>query len=121
MLADLLVGIEIACRQAYIVAAITYHPNLLVNQVTHENDMIETWANDPNALRRPGSIAATGPAAAWSPGTYVYDGTGDITRSAPPGTPTTRSTASPPETSTPIRWERVWEPCRATPTIRSET
>lgn len=62
---------------------ISYHPNLLVSQVTHENGVVETWANDPNAMRRPGSISATGPAAAWSSGTYVYDGTGNITKIGP--------------------------------------
>lgn len=59
---------------------ITYHPNLLVNQVTHTNGVVETWANDSNGMRRPGSVAATGPAAAWSSGAYVYDGTGNITK-----------------------------------------
>jgi hypothetical protein len=40
--------------------------------------MVKIWSNDSSDMRR--SIAATGPAAAWSSGPYVYDGTGNITK-----------------------------------------
>ena len=60
--------------------SISYHPNLLVNQVLHDNDVTETQANDPNAMRRPASISAAGAAANWTTGTYSYDGAGNVTK-----------------------------------------
>ncbi len=59
---------------------ITYYPNLLVNQVAHSNGAVDTQTNDPNSMRRPGSISATAPLASWSSGTYLYDGAGNITK-----------------------------------------
>jgi RHS repeat-associated protein len=59
---------------------VSYHPNLLVSQVVHENDMTETQANDPNAMRRPASISAAGASAHWTTGTYSYDGAGNVTK-----------------------------------------
>jgi YD repeat-containing protein len=37
---------------------ITYHPNGMVNQVTHSNAIVDTQANDPDMMRRPSSISA---------------------------------------------------------------
>jgi RHS repeat-associated protein len=63
-------------------SSISYHPNLLVNQVAHGNSVIDTQANDGNALRRPASISAAtaGGVQRWSSGGYVYDGAGNITK-----------------------------------------
>jgi RHS repeat-associated protein len=57
---------------------ISYHPNLLVSQINHGNGMIETQGNDPYEMRRPSALAASGPWASWSSGTYTYDGAGNI-------------------------------------------
>ncbi len=66
-------------------SSITYHPNLLVHQVTHANNVIDTQANDPNAMRRPASIqAATSTGTVrWSTGNYSYDGSANVTRIGP--------------------------------------
>jgi RHS repeat-associated protein len=56
---------------------LSYYPNLLVSQVVHRNGVIETQGNDPNEIRRPSSLAATGPFPGWSSGTYTYDGAGN--------------------------------------------
>jgi RHS repeat-associated protein len=60
--------------------SITYHPNLMVNQVAHGNTLTDTYANDPNSMRRPGSIMVTSPTAAvhWNTGNYAFDGAGNI-------------------------------------------
>ncbi len=57
---------------------VTYHPNLLVSQIAHTNGVTETQGNDPNDMRRPASLTASGPYASWSSGTYTYDGAGNI-------------------------------------------
>ena len=57
---------------------LSYYPNLLVSQVVHRNGVIETQGNDPNEIRRPSSLAATGPFPGWSSGAYAYDGAGNI-------------------------------------------
>jgi RHS repeat-associated protein len=61
-------------------SSITYHPNLMISQVVHGNGLTDTYANDPNAMRRPGSITVTAPGGAvrWSTGTYSYDGAGNV-------------------------------------------
>jgi hypothetical protein len=57
---------------------LTYHPNLLVNQVAHANGVAETQGNDPNEMRRPLSVGASGTYTSWSSGNYGYDGAGNI-------------------------------------------
>ena len=57
---------------------IAYYPNLLVSQIAHGNGVMETQGNDPNEMRRPSSLAATGPWASWSSGGYSYDGAGNV-------------------------------------------
>lgn len=57
---------------------LSYHPNQMVSQVFHGNGMAETQGNDPNAMRRPSSLAASGPFASWSSGAYGYDGAGNV-------------------------------------------
>jgi RHS repeat-associated protein len=59
---------------------ISYYPNLLVNQVTHGNGVVDTQGNDPFSMRRPSSEGAAGSWASWSSGAYTYDGSGNITR-----------------------------------------
>jgi RHS repeat-associated protein len=59
---------------------ISYYPNLLVNQVTHGNGVVDTQGNDPFSMRRPASEGAAGSWASWSSGAYTYDGSGNITR-----------------------------------------
>ncbi len=62
-------------------SAITYWPNLLVAQVTHGNGVVDTQANDPNAMRRPQSITATvAGSTLWKTDGYVYDGAGNVTQ-----------------------------------------
>ncbi len=61
--------------------AITYHPNGMVNQVTHTNGVVDTQANDPDGMARPASLAARRAGASsdlWSTGTYLYDGAGNV-------------------------------------------
>ena len=58
--------------------SLLYHPNLLVSQVNHTNGMVEAQTNDPNDMRRPSALSASGPHASWSSGTYSYDGAGNI-------------------------------------------
>jgi RHS repeat-associated protein len=57
---------------------INYHPNLMLNQVVHANGVTVTHGVDPNAMRRPASIATSGAATNWSTGTYLYDDAGNI-------------------------------------------
>ena len=57
---------------------LSYHSNLLVSQVTHGNGVMETQGNDPNQMRRPSSLSASGPYATWSSGAYAYDGAGNV-------------------------------------------
>lgn len=60
---------------------INYHPNGMVNQVKHSNNVWDTQANDPDMMRRPASISsALNGTPLWSTGTYVYDGTGNIVK-----------------------------------------
>jgi RHS repeat-associated protein len=59
---------------------ITYHPNGMVNQVTHSNAVVDTQANDPDMMRRPSSISAAGSGVLWSSGTYKYDGSGNVVK-----------------------------------------
>ncbi len=64
-------------------SAIAYWPNLMVAQVTHGNGVVDTQANDPNAMRRPLSIASTinnGQTTLWKTDGYAYDGAGNITQ-----------------------------------------
>jgi hypothetical protein len=84
---DLLSSVGIPSNPGYYASSITYHPNLMVNQVVHTNNpadstksLTDTYANDPNLMRRPASITVTTPASAlrWSSGSYAYDGAGNI-------------------------------------------
>jgi RHS repeat-associated protein len=77
---DLLTAVGIPGNNGYYASSITYHPNLLVNQVVHGNSLTDTYANDPNGMRRPASITVTTPASVvrWSTGNYGYDGAGNI-------------------------------------------
>ncbi len=58
---------------------ITYYPNGMVKDVAHSNGVVDTQANDPNGMTRPGSITASlSGTPLWSTGTYQYDGAGNI-------------------------------------------
>ncbi|HEY6251264.1 MAG TPA: RHS repeat-associated core domain-containing protein [Candidatus Angelobacter sp.] len=59
---------------------ITYNPNGTINQVTHANGVVTTYAMDPNNMPRVFSIAASGPGGVplWNSGNYAYDGQGNI-------------------------------------------
>jgi RHS repeat-associated protein len=61
-------------------SAIAYWPNLMVSQVTHGNGAVDTYANDPNAMRRPASITTVSGMPIWQTAGYVYDGAGDVTQ-----------------------------------------
>ncbi len=57
---------------------LSYYPNLLVSQISHGNGVTEMQTNDPNEMRRPASLSASGNYASWSSGTYGYDGAGNV-------------------------------------------
>jgi len=84
---DLLSTVGIPANAGYYASSITYHPNLMVNQVIHTNNpadstksLTDIYANDPNLMPRPASITVTTPASAvrWSTGSYAYDGAGNV-------------------------------------------
>ncbi|HEV8580716.1 MAG TPA: RHS repeat domain-containing protein, partial [Thermoanaerobaculia bacterium] len=90
---DLLSSVGILGNSGYYASSITYHPNLMVNQVVHNNNpadstkrLTDTYAIDTNnMMRRPASITVTTPTgvARWSTGTYAYDGAGNISAIGP--------------------------------------
>jgi len=59
------------------VDSITYHRNGLVSQIKHQNDMIDTWTNDPDSMARPRKISFSG-RVVLDLGTLLYDGAGNI-------------------------------------------
>jgi len=73
----LLTGVGVP-GNASLYGSLSYHPNLLVNQVSHGNGVVETQGNDPSAIRRPASLGASGPHASWSSGPYSYDGARNV-------------------------------------------
>ena len=84
---DLLSAVGIPGNAGYYASALSYYPNLMVNQVVHTNNpadssksLTDTYANDPNLMRRPASISVTTPTAVsrWTSGTYTYDGAGNV-------------------------------------------
>ena len=58
--------------------SITYHPNGLLNLITHANGMVETQQADSSGMARPARITATGSQGSWNSGLYSYDGSGNI-------------------------------------------
>jgi RHS repeat-associated protein len=61
--------------------AVSYHPNGLVNQITHFNGVVDTQNNDPNMMRRPSSLSSTfSTATLWASGAYAYDESGNVTK-----------------------------------------
>ncbi|HEX6898270.1 MAG TPA: RHS repeat-associated core domain-containing protein [Thermoanaerobaculia bacterium] len=77
---DLLTAVGTPANAGQYAGSLTYHPNLMVSQVVHANALTDTYANDPNLMRRPASIAVTtsGGAVRWSTGAYAYDGAGNV-------------------------------------------
>ncbi len=77
---DLLTAVGTPANAGQYASSLTYHPNLMVSQVVHANALTDTYANDPNLMRRPASIAVTtsGGAVRWSTGSYAYDGAGNV-------------------------------------------
>ena len=77
---DLLSAVGIPSNAGSYASSISYHPNLMVNQVVHANGLTDTYANDPNLMARPAAITVTTPASGvrWSTGTYAYDGAGNV-------------------------------------------
>ena len=62
-------------------STISYHPNGMVNQVSHSNGIVDTQGNDPDMMRRPSLIsAAKSGVTLWSSGTYKYDGSGNVVK-----------------------------------------
>jgi RHS repeat-associated protein len=57
---------------------ISYHPNGMVNQVAHSNGVTWTQAAAPYGMARPASYETAGAATNWTSGTYVYDGSGNV-------------------------------------------
>lgn len=63
--------------------SITYNPNGSLQSITHINNVVDTWGQDPNYMQRPASIDVRPSGAAtpyWNSGTYKFDGAGNITR-----------------------------------------
>jgi RHS repeat-associated protein len=84
---DLLSAVGIPGNAGYYASALSYYPNLMVSQVVHTNNpadssksLTDTYANDPNLMRRPASISVTTPTSVsrWTSGTYNYDGAGNV-------------------------------------------
>ncbi|HEY7214041.1 MAG TPA: RHS repeat-associated core domain-containing protein, partial [Thermoanaerobaculia bacterium] len=77
---DLLSAVGVPGNPGSYASSIAYHPNLMVNQVVHGNGQTDAYANDPNSMRRPGSITVTSSAGAqlWATGAYGYDGAGNV-------------------------------------------
>jgi RHS repeat-associated protein len=62
-------------------SAITYHPNGQVNAVTRLNNVIDTYAKDPNNMARPNKVSAMlGTTIVWNGGVHAYDGAGNMTK-----------------------------------------
>ena len=69
-------------------AAISYHPNGTVYQVTHVNDpaspsvqVVDTVTKDPYSIARPNKIdAKLGTTVVWNSGVYSYDGAGNLAK-----------------------------------------
>ncbi len=61
--------------------SITYHPNILVSQITHANGVQDVWTLDPDGMRRPGRIQTTGVTGGsnFDTGAYAFDGAGNVT------------------------------------------
>ena len=64
-------------------SSITYHPNGLVNRISHTNGVTVTHGRDPRNMARPASITIAGPSINnWTlgggAGTFTYDGVGNI-------------------------------------------
>ncbi|MES1243845.1 MAG: RHS repeat-associated core domain-containing protein [Acidobacteriota bacterium] len=60
---------------------LSYHPNGMVNQITHSNGVTDTQANDPDGMRRPSAISSAKVSTTlWSSGAYTYDGSGNVVK-----------------------------------------
>jgi hypothetical protein len=59
-------------------SSITYHPNGLLNRLSHANGMVDTQEVDTSGMARPARISATGSQGSWTSGLYSYDGSGNI-------------------------------------------
>ncbi len=77
---DLLTSVGVPGNGGAYASAISYWPNLMVNQVSHANGLTDTYAIDSNQMARPASITVTTPTAAvrWSTGASGYDGAGNV-------------------------------------------
>jgi len=61
--------------------SITYHPNLMVNELQQANATKVIYGKDANDMRRPASITlqrTSDSTILWQTGTYAYDGAGNV-------------------------------------------
>jgi RHS repeat-associated protein len=65
-------------RRATTLAAGTYYPNGMINQISHANGVIVNHDKDPYDMPRPRRIYTTLGASNWDSGTFQYDGAGNI-------------------------------------------
>ena len=61
-------------------SSISYHPNGMIDQLRHQNGVVDIQAVDASGMARPGEIYTTGANPNWSSGVYAYDGAGNITK-----------------------------------------
>jgi RHS repeat-associated protein len=65
-------------------SAVSYHANGQVHQVTHANGVVDTYAQDPDAMARPRAVtAARGGTTLWATGNHLFDGAGNVIRIGP--------------------------------------
>ncbi|MCD4748600.1 MAG: DUF4157 domain-containing protein, partial [Thermoanaerobaculales bacterium] len=64
-----------------VISFMSYHGNGMLNQVTHENDVTETFGLDDHSMQRPSSITVRDATNTdlWMTGAISYDGVGNIT------------------------------------------
>ena len=58
--------------------SLSYHPNGMINQVSHGNGVTDTYAKDPYDMGRPYRISTSGALSNWDSGSFEYDGAGNI-------------------------------------------
>jgi hypothetical protein len=61
-------------------SSITYHPNGLVNQVTHSNGVTDLQERDPADMARPARLRTSGASEDFDTGVYSWDGAGNVTK-----------------------------------------
>ncbi|HSL82590.1 MAG TPA: hypothetical protein VLF66_07415, partial [Thermoanaerobaculia bacterium] len=61
-------------------SAIAYHPNGLLQQVTHANGVLDLQEKDPHDMARPARLRTSGASEDFDTGVYSWDGAGNVTK-----------------------------------------